>query len=164
MKGYRAPCTAYAEEIALEERKEGLDNGRGRLRERVKDVLRRIDTGFIERGSRSISDEDVQWVVEKADAIEHRLHRGGPLTRFLDDGRLLLALVKDYWQNEYREVPYWTLAAIAFALLYVLNPFDLIPDALPGIGLLDDAAVLSACLLLVEQDLHEYKAWRTRRE
>ncbi len=134
-----------------------------RMRERVKAALQKIDAAFVRAGSRRISDEDVQAVVEKADAIEARLRRDGPLGRFLDDGRLLLALVKDYWHGAYRQVPYWTLAAVAFVLLYVANPLDLIPDALPGIGLVDDAAVLSVCLLMIEQDLHEYRGWSARR-
>ena len=138
------------------------DPERPSTRQRVKEALRRIDADFVEKGSRTVSDEDVQKVVEKADAIEERLNKEGPLGRFVEDGQLLLALVKDYWRREYRRVPYWTLAAVAFTLLYIANPFDLLPDALPGIGLVDDAAVLSVCLLMVEQDLHDYKAWKKR--
>ena len=41
----------------------------------------------------------------------------------------------------------------------MLNPLDLIPDALPVLGVLDDAAVVSACLVLLEQDLHDYRRW-----
>jgi len=59
-------------------------------------------------------------------------------------------------------VPIGTVSAIGFALLYVLNPLDLVPDVLPVVGLLDDAAVVSACVVLVEQDLHAYNAWRER--
>ena len=40
------------------------------------------------------------------------------------------------------------------------NPFDLVPDMLPVIGQLDDVAVMGACLILVEQDLHKYKDWK----
>lgn len=74
--------------------------------------------------------------------------------------RLLISLVKDYWSGAYREIPYWALAAIVFALLYVLNPFDLIPDAIPYVGQLDDAAVVAVCLVLVEQELSDCEAWR----
>lgn len=131
-----------------------------RIRDRVKTALRTIDTDFVEKGSRRVSDDDVQEVVEKADAIEKRFSKEGPLGRLVDDGQLMLSLVKDYWQRDYRQLPYWTLSAIAFTLLYIANPLDLIPDALPGVGLVDDAAVLSVCLLMVEQDLYDYKAWK----
>lgn len=134
-----------------------------RVRDRLKAALQKIDTGFVERGSRTVSEEDVEHVVDQADTIAERFRTEGPLARLVDDGQLLLALVADYWRREYRRVPYWTLAAITFSLLYVANPFDLVPDALPGVGLIDDAAVLSACLLLVEQDLYDYRGWRQRR-
>jgi uncharacterized membrane protein YkvA (DUF1232 family) len=52
------------------------------------------------------------------------------------------------------------IASIVFTLIYVLNPFDLVPDMLPLIGQLDDVAVMGACLVLVEQDLHKYKDWK----
>ena len=31
---------------------------------------------------------------------------------------------------------------------------------LPLIGQIDDVAVLGACLILIEQDLHKYKDWK----
>ncbi|MBB4658301.1 YkvA family protein [Parvularcula dongshanensis] len=40
-------------------------------------------------------------------------------------------------------VPTHAKAGFALALLYFLNPVDLIPDAMPLIGLLDDAGVLA---------------------
>jgi uncharacterized membrane protein YkvA (DUF1232 family) len=52
------------------------------------------------------------------------------------------------------------IASVVFTLIYVFNPFDLMPDVLPVIGQLDDVAVMGACLILVEQDLHKYKDWK----
>ncbi len=77
---------------------------------------------------------------------------------------LFIAFVKDYWTKQYRRAPYGILAAIVFTLIYVFNPLDLVPDVLPVIGQIDDAAVFGACLLLVEQDLLVYKKWRGGKE
>lgn len=121
--------------------------------------LEAIDPEFVEDGARDVTESDVETVVEEADAIEERFRDNGPLRRLLDDGRLLLTLVRDTWQGRYPDVPWWTVSGAAFALLYVLNPLDLVPDALPLVGVLDDAAVVSACLVLLEQDLHDYKRW-----
>lgn len=111
---------------------------------------------IVERGARATGEEDVRRVVEHADEIVRRFKRG-PLARFLQDGRLFVSLVRDYWSGRYRAVPFGTLAAVAFTLLYVLNPLDLVPDLLPFVGQLDDAAVFSAALLLVEGDLRRYR-------
>jgi uncharacterized membrane protein YkvA (DUF1232 family) len=121
--------------------------------------LEAIDPEFVEEGARDVTESDVETVVDRTDAIEERFQDNGPLRRLLDDGRLLLSLVRDTWQGRYPNVPWWTVSGAAFALLYVLNPLDLVPDALPLVGVLDDAAVVSACLVLLEQDLHDYKQW-----
>jgi len=54
-------------------------------------------------------------------------------------------------------VTYRTVAVVAATLLYVLDPFDLIPDAIPGLRLLDDVTVLGFPLAMVEQDREGYK-------
>ena len=136
---------------------------RGAEDESLMDRVADIDEDYIERGAEGISEVDLDTVVERAEAIEERFRRSGPLQRLLEDGRLLLELVRDAQEGRYRAVPVWTLSAAGFALLYVLNPFDLVPDALPLLGLLDDAAVVSACLSLVEQDLRDYQAWKQSR-
>lgn len=119
-----------------------------------------ITPEYVEEGARRVTDTDIETVVEEAGAIEERFRDHGPLRRLLEDGRLLLELVRDVRVGRYKRVPTWTLSAAVFALLYVLNPFDLIPDALPVLGVLDDAAVVSACVALLEQDLYDYRRWR----
>lgn len=57
-------------------------------------------------------------------------------------------------------MPWFTIASIAVALLYVLNPFDLVPDFIPGVGYIDDLAVLSISMGWIETDLHKYLDWR----
>jgi uncharacterized membrane protein YkvA (DUF1232 family) len=45
-------------------------------------------------------------------------------------------------------------------LAYVLLPDDVIPDFFPGIGKVDDAAVIAACIVLIRKDLQKYKTWK----
>lgn len=119
-----------------------------------------LDEEYVREKAKGITEADLDAIVERADAIEKRFRSGGPLRRLFENGRLLLELVLDVRRGRYREAPVWTLSAVGVALLYVLNPLDLIPDTLPLLGLVDDAAVVSACLSLVEQDLRTYRRWR----
>ncbi|MCD6588717.1 MAG: DUF1232 domain-containing protein [Candidatus Fermentibacteraceae bacterium] len=115
-------------------------------------------------GAKKVTEEDVNRVVTRADDIQKKVLGSGALSRLITDVKLMISLVKDYWNDNYREVPWWTIAAVVAALLYVLSPVDLIPDFIPFFGLLDDAAVVSACLFLVEQDLSNYRKWKNSNE
>lgn len=112
--------------------------------------------------AKKVKEEDLKKVIDKADEIEKKFRANGPLGRFISDVKILISLVRDYIKGVYREIPWWTIAAIVAALLYVVNPFDLIPDFIPIIGYIDDAAVIAACLRMVEQDLHKYKEWKKK--
>lgn len=105
-------------------------------------------------------EEDIDDVLEDEDAIKSKFENKGKLQRYLDDAVILFSLLKDYANGNYREVPFNVIAAIGGALLYVLSPIDLIPDFIPIIGYLDDAAVVAFCLNLIEKDLISYKIWK----
>lgn len=45
-----------------------------------------------------------------------------------------------------RSTPAWVRGLIVATLVYLINPFDAVPDALPGIGLADDAAAIALLL------------------
>lgn len=115
---------------------------------------------IVRKGAAKIKEPDFKKVLEKSKAIENKFAHAGPLNRFFEDFKLLIAIVRDYKKGAYRKIPRWSVAVIVFALLYVLNPFDIIADFIAFIGYLDDAAVVAGCLLLVERDLNEYKKWK----
>ena len=117
---------------------------------------------ILEKSAKKVTQKDLQKVVNNADKIEQEVAKGGPLAKFLSDVKTMLSMVKDYFQGNYKEIPWWSLAAVIAALLYVINPLDLIPDAIPGVGQLDDAAVVACCLTLVRVDLRNYQAWKAK--
>ena len=119
----------------------------------------KADEDFVKEGAEKMTDKDLERVVDKSEDINQKFSSRGPLKRFVEDAKILIALVKDYRAGGYRQTPYGIIAAIVFSLIYVFNPFDLMPDVLPFIGAVDDAAVVGACLLLVEKDLKKYRNW-----
>ncbi len=123
----------------------------------------KVGEELIKEGSPKMTETDVVKVVNKSDEIQKKFSSRGPLKRFVEDGRLLLSAVKDYWTGAYRKWPWGTMAAVVFTLVYVFDPLDLVPDVLPIIGEVDDAAVVAACLFLVERDLLAYKQWKDAR-
>jgi uncharacterized membrane protein YkvA (DUF1232 family) len=124
----------------------------------------KIGEELIKDGAQKVTEKDVEKVVNKSEEIQRKFSLGGPLHRFIEDGQLLISVVKDYWSGAYRQIPFGVIGAIVFALIYVFNPLDLIPDVLPIIGQVDDAAVVAACLILVEHDLRGYQQWKQSRK
>jgi uncharacterized membrane protein YkvA (DUF1232 family) len=118
------------------------------------------DAEFVRDGAAKVTEREVEKVFNRSDEIQRRFHSRGPLKRFLGDARLMLALVRDYWTGSYPRVPFGIIGVVVFTLIYVLNPLDLVPDVLPIIGQLDDAAVVGACLLLIEHDLLAYAKFK----
>jgi len=111
---------------------------------------------------KKVKSEDIEKVLKKREEIEKKLK--GQLRKFIYEKKLLVELLSDFKSGKYREVPWHTIAAIVAALLYVLNPLDVIPDFIPVVGQIDDAFVLGLCLTLIEKDLNKYKVWRKERK
>jgi len=88
--------------------------------------------------------------------------RFGLLTRLFQDLRLLIPLIKDYWQGTYRDVSVKSIVIFVVALAYIISPIDLMPDYIPGLGQIDDAVILGLSLYFLEKDLRKYQEWKDR--
>jgi uncharacterized membrane protein YkvA (DUF1232 family) len=71
----------------------------------------------------------------------------------------MLRLIRAYYRGQYRAVTVTTLVVIIAAIIYVVNPFDVIPDWVPGLGLLDDAFVLGLAIRRTKEDLDDFMTW-----
>ena len=74
----------------------------------------------------------------------------------------MISLVKSYVQKEYTDIPIGSVIAMVSALIYFASPIDLIPDNVPVIGYVDDMAVITVCLKMVQSDIDEYLEWREK--
>lgn len=110
--------------------------------------------------ARKVTERDLEKVLDKEQEIERKVRASGALREYLNAVVSMYALIKAYWQGDYREIPWFTIAAIVAALLYVFNPMDILPDMLPFFGLIDDAMVIATCLKLVKQDLSKFEQWQ----
>ncbi len=123
-------------------------------------MLEKPTEEYVKEGAEKVTSKDIETVVDKSEEIKKKFSAKGPLKRFIADGKLLIALVKDWRSGAYRQAMWGTIAAVAFTLIYVFDPLDIVPDFLPIIGAVDDATVIGACLLLIEHDLNKYRSWK----
>lgn len=107
-----------------------------------------------------ISEDDIEIVLNKEQAIFNKIKNAKPLRKFAEIGKVLFEMLRDIINGTYPNVPWLTIATITMVFLYILNPFDLIPDFIPLVGYLDDLAVVTIGLGWIETDLHKYLDWR----
>lgn len=117
-----------------------------------------------EIGQRRVKPKHFDNVIKRAEEILEKFKKVPILGNYLHHVPTMIGILKDYVQKRYTDVPYSSLIAIAFALIYLLSPIDLIPDVIPGVGYIDDAAVIAFCLELVIGDLDKYKQWRDEQQ
>jgi uncharacterized membrane protein YkvA (DUF1232 family) len=49
------------------------------------------------------------------------------------------------------------------AIVYFVNPFDAIPDFIPVIGYLDDAAVIGWVMKTLKDEIERFRAWEVEK-
>jgi len=81
----------------------------------------------------------------------------GEISKLTDKVKLFIRMIRSYVQGEYREVPLKTILLIFASLIYFINPFDLIGDFIPGLGYVDDAALILWVLKSVEEDILRFE-------
>ena len=81
------------------------------------------------------------------------------LKGLLQDVKDLYSLFKDGMRGRYKVHPV-NLGIIGGGLLYFIIPSDLIPDIIPLMGLIDDAAVLTMIINSLRGELIKYRNWK----
>ena len=82
------------------------------------------------------------------------------LGKQLDNFLLLWDLLNDYHNGIYKNVPWKLIAAVGFAVAYLISPLDVIPDVIPVLGFVDDAAVFALVVSAFQSEIDAYKEWK----
>ena len=109
------------------------------------------------KGVSSFTQDDLTNVInDEKTAIEKSKNLGDKVKDFF----LLFSLLKDYYNKKYTQVPWKFIASIGFAVAYLVLPLDLIPDVIPVLGYVDDAAVLGFVIKMFAAEIETYKKWK----
>ena len=117
----------------------------------------RIRTAY-RNGVKKIREEDLDNVLSKENRVRRKAHH---LAAFFKEFPLFWSLLKDYKAGRYRNVPWKLIAAVVFAVIYLVTPADVIPDFIPLVGYLDDAAVFGLILSGFQSEISTYRDWKT---
>ena len=118
------------------------------------------DEDYVREQTEETSTQDVDKVIKREGKLSFLMSTVKVLKKYYKLFDVMMMMIKDYRKGNYTSVPWFTIAAIAGSLLYVLSPLDLVPDFIPGIGYLDDITVLTIVVGWIDSDLHRYLDWK----
>ena len=73
--------------------------------------------------------------------------------------QIILRLVKAWVAGDYKDISFKSIAILIGAIVYFLNPFDAIPDAIPAIGYLDDVGVVAWVVKTLKDEIEKFRLW-----
>lgn len=118
------------------------------------------DEEYVRNQTNDTTTEEVDEVIKREGKISFLMSTVKVLKKYYKLFDVMMMMIKDYRKGKYTAVPWFTIAAIGGSLLYVLSPFDLIPDFIPGLGYLDDVTVMTIVVGWIDSDLHRYLDWK----
>ena len=86
------------------------------------------------------------------------------LRQVKDDFDDMYHYAKDVSTGRYREFNLTSLLLVVTALVYLVTPADMIPDFIPGAGLIDDVSILAWAAKQVADELERYKQFHEGKE
>ncbi|AGB41070.1 hypothetical protein Halha_1121 [Halobacteroides halobius DSM 5150] len=91
--------------------------------------------------------------------VETFLEKKQGKIEFLDQVRLLVAMLKDHSDQRYY-IDDGTLGLIIACLAYLVLPTDLVPDFIPIAGFADDAVAFTIVFNQISAEIKSYKEWK----
>ena len=79
--------------------------------------------------------------------------------KFQDSIIALTRMLKSWMQGDYKNISTKSIIAVVAALIYFVNPLDLIPDFIPIIGQVDDVLILGYLIKTLNKELERFMAW-----
>ncbi|MFD0977797.1 DUF1232 domain-containing protein [Salinimicrobium gaetbulicola] len=125
----------------------------------LEDAKKKINEDYVNSEVSKIKDDDIDMVMTNKEAIDKKF-AGSGLKKYSEMGKIMFGMLQDYKKGNFKQVPWFTIGAIGFALLYVFNPLDMVPDFIPGLGYIDDFAIFTIVIRFIETDLHSYLDWK----
>jgi len=159
--GYWTATRMEAEHQDVEETKtaEEAENPRSAQEQAAQD---HFETGsWQDDAEQTVNDEE--RMNDLCDKEEEFTNKKG-LSRIQKQLTLLWSYVKAIMSGEYTDYSAWAFVKATAGLLYVVSPFDMIPDFFPWVGWADDVVVIMYVCNLLGNELKAFSDWQLRQQ
>lgn len=112
-----------------------------------------LDKEFRRMSKADYSENDIEQAIADEEKMREKT-KEGPLAKFKEDIRTLFEMLKNRNGFNFSKK---TIGLIVAVLGYIISPFDIVPDFVPLVGLLDDAALLTMVLGSIKGDIETYR-------
>jgi uncharacterized membrane protein YkvA (DUF1232 family) len=104
-------------------------------------------------------------VSELLDEVFLKIGESSEVFYKVQDSVIALSRMLNAWmKGDYRNISTKSIIAVVAALIYFVNPLDLIPDFIPVIGQLDDIFVLGYLIKILNKEIERFMAWEKEHE
>jgi uncharacterized membrane protein YkvA (DUF1232 family) len=103
------------------------------------------------------SSNKLQKLVDKS--LKKANIKNSSIKGFIGDLKKLIRLVTAYAKGSYRDVSVMVLVYVVGAIVYFVNPLDVIPDFILGFGFVDDATVIAFVIKKIYIELTAFTLW-----
>lgn len=112
--------------------------------------------------SESVGNDQINEIINEEKRINRKSSKvdSNRFGKFIKQMKLAMSLIKDFRNKSYTDIPWRSIAFITAAVLYFMNPFDVVPDMLPVFGFGDDAMLFAALFKSIQTDLEKYGEWK----
>jgi len=116
---------------------------------------------YLREKAEQLAPGDLETMLKQIDAARRRADQQRDahprLSRHAD---LALQLVTDHAEGQCPQIPYSTVCLLTVALLYFVDPLDVIPDWIPGAGGSDDGLMFELAFELGRPGIERYCTWK----
>jgi len=132
---------------------------------------RKKDKEHYEQGYKEYETQAEEYLHDKGkaegllnQAIAKATTKKGALDDVWERLQLLFEAFRSWIKGDYKSIPTRSIITIIATILYFVNPLDLIPDFIVGLGLVDDAAVIAFAMKQINNDLDSFKEWKEKQQ
>lgn len=121
-------------------------------------------TGFnsAQQNAESLADDKIKVSSLLANAVFKAGKNKRSLKSIWNDLTTLFRLIRAWSSGKYKSIPWQTIVFAIAAVIYFVNPFDVVPDLFPFIGYVDDTTVVGFVMASIANELAKFHEWEKK--